>query len=236
MLQSLPFIRVYREEARKWVETYQQNADPETWSWDFFWGKFEAELMDRIPGFEEEKRSANRVCEEENRLICEGVLKINQCAEKVCKEHYKQHEYRYDWTRPPQNRDLTPQPVPEGYVFKENAGYFRDHEQGILQIGDLFLSWHTYKPGSEPIRTYYSVSLPDGLRLGKQKWVWNSDLPRARKPLVRHAKAIEHVQEISRLLSWSNYTTQFRIMSKAQRRGLGNNTLEILEKIGNTGN
>lgn len=65
------------------------------------------------------------------------------------------------------------------------------------------------------------------------RWVWNSELPRARKPHLRHTRAIEAAQELSRMVSWKDYVEG--CLSSKQCRALGKRGMEIWEKAGSLG-
>ncbi len=228
-LQVIPFIQAYRAEATAWAEQYKTNDDPETFSCSFFYGKFEKALLEKLIGFEEEKFALRR-CREEAHRLYGAMLRINQAAEMTCMEHYNAHLLEYGWPTSPENFDHSPVLVTEDFEPTYNKGFFKS-EQGVLIIGHCLLSWHPWKYSSDSAQTYYMISLGNGEMITKRK-VWNSDLPRARKPLLRHAQAIDFVQQLSRLCLWPEYDK----FSNKQKRAVSRAAKEMLDQLGTYGN
>lgn len=229
-MQERLFILAYRIHVKAWVAQYRSNSDPANWDYTFFWGKFEGIMMDEIRGFEEEKLASRRL-DPEMRPLRDAISRINQAASRLCKAHYDVHELDDTWPLPPQDLDHSPRPVPDGWKLKYNEGSVR--MEHVLAVGQLLLSWHTFKYGISGTRTYYTASLEDGRHVTPDRWVWNSELPRARTPNLRHARTIEAVQGLSRLVLWKDYAEGH--LSNKQHRALGKRGMEIWEKVGRLG-
>jgi hypothetical protein len=226
-MQERLFIQTYRTHAKAWVTQYRNNSDPANWEYTFFWGKFEKGILEKICGFEEEKQATCRL-DPETRLLRDAISRINRIAERLCQAHYDAHEFDDTWPLPPQDFDHNPKPVPEGWEPKYNKDSMR--MEHVLAVGQLLLSWRTFSYGISGTKTYYTVLLRDGRLIAPDRWVWNAELPRARKPHLRHRRAIETVQELSRIVSWQDYA-EGRLSCK-QYRALGKRSLEIWEKAG----
>jgi hypothetical protein len=229
-MQEKLFILAYKSHVKAWVAQYRSNPDPPNWDYTFFWGKFERIIMDEIRGFEEEKQASCRL-DPETRPFRDVLGRINRTAERLCKTHYDAHELDDSWPLPPQDLDHRPKPIPDGWKPKYNEGSMR--MEHMLVVGQLLLSWHSFKYGMSGTRTYYTVSLKDGRHVAPDRWVWNSELPRARNPNLRHIRAIEVVQELSRMVSWKDYAEG--CLSNRQLRVLGKRGMEIWEKVGRLG-
>src|ERR1700730_5459504 len=158
-MQERLFVLAYRTHVKAWVAQYRNNTDPANWDYTFFWGKFERVIMDEICGFEEEKLASCRI-DPETEPLRDAICRINRAASRLCKAHYDAHEVDYTWPLPPQDLDHSPRPVPDGWEPKYNKGSAR--MEHVLIVGQLLLSWHTFKYGMNGTRTYYTVSLEDG--------------------------------------------------------------------------
>lgn len=231
MLRIDEFIRAYREQAKLWVAEYRKNEDPEDWNEYRFYLNLERSCIEKMEGFEEEV-AAYRRRDPEAFAFHFPMKRINVAAGKLCKKHYDAHEYDYHLPTPPSDIDYTPKSVAADWKPKYSKGFF-SNEQGVLVIGYLILSWHTWKPGGQLTRTYYTVSLLDGTFLQKRT-MYNMDLPTARKPLVRHAQAISVTQQLAKLYPWTDDSAHDHLSNK-QLRALSKQLREILSTLGFSG-